>query len=624
MGGIFGILRFGWPYFQKYWVRLLAGVLLGVVFGLSNASFVWATKTMIDRTAPESALAAKAVAKPDLPAAPPAGIAGRFKAWRVELGRQVDATVDPWLPAKGRDITWRMVLGGMLFFPLLVAVRGFAGYLSSYSLSWVSERVVNDLRVAVLTKLSSLSLDFHTRSTMGDLLTRVHGDTSSLQRCLSLGVSDLVKEPVTIVGIVVALLIVDWQLTLGALIFFPVCVLPIVILGRKVRKAAKAGLNVNISQYSLLVEVLSGIRVVKAFGLEEQQIERFRRLTRELIHHSMRGIRAKEQINPLIETISMVGFGLMVVYICHQQREVSDMVAFLTGLAFFYGPVKKLAGLHVLFSQTHAGVVRLMHILTLEPTVREAASPRPVPSFRTALTLENLSFSYATAPVLRNIDLVIPKGCKLGIAGESGSGKSTLVNLLFRFYDPTGGAIRIDGIDLREASSKDLRQQMALVSQEIVLFDKTVAENIACGKPGATRGEIEAAARAAHAHDFILALPQQYDTRIGERGVTLSGGQRQRLAIARAFVRNAPILVLDEATASLDSQAEAEVQAAIDNLSENRTVISIAHRLATLIQTDKVVVLSQGRIIEQGSFAELLKAGGTFADMARRQGITQV
>jgi subfamily B ATP-binding cassette protein MsbA len=624
MGGIVGILRFGWPYFRNYWVRLLAGVLLGVVFGLSNASFVWATKTMIDRMAPESSLAAKAEAKAQPPAQQPVATASRFKQWRAEVGRTVDATVDPWLPAKGRAITWRMVLGGMLFFPLLVAVRGFAGYLSSYSLSWVSERVVNDLRVAVLAKLSSLSLDFHNKSTMGDLLTRVHGDTASLQRCLSLGVADLVKEPVTVIGIVAALLMVDWQLTLGALVFFPVCVLPVVILGQKVRKAAKAGLNVNISQYSLLVEVLSGIRVVKAFGLEQQQVDRFRQLTRELIHHSMRGIRAKEQINPLIETISMVGFGLLVVYICYQQRDVSDMVAFLTGLAFFYGPVKKLAGLHVLFAQTHVGVVRLMHILGLQPTVREAVSPKPVPGFHTAITLEDLSFSYAEKPVLQHIQLVIPKGCKLGIAGESGSGKSTLVNLLFRFYDPTAGAIRIDGIDLREASSKDLRQQMALVSQEIVLFDKTVAENIECGKPGATRAEIEAAARAAHAHEFILALPQQYDTRIGERGVTLSGGQRQRLAIARAFVRNAPILVLDEATASLDSQAEAEVQAAIDNLSENRTVISIAHRLATLIQTDKVVVLSQGRIIEQGSFAELLKAGGTFADMARRQGITQV
>jgi ABC-type multidrug transport system fused ATPase/permease subunit len=210
---------------------------------------------------------------------------------------------------------------------------------------------------------------------------------------------------------------------------------------------------------------------------------------------------------------------------------------------------------------------------------------------------------------------------RLGIAGESGSGKSTLVNLLFRFYDPTAGVIRFDGSDLRTVSAYDLRQQMALVSQETVLFRQTVAENIACGRPGATREEIEAAARAAYAHDFVMQMPEGYDTYLAERGVNLSGGQRQRLAIARAFVRNAPILVLDEATAALDSQAEAEVQAAIDRLAENRTVVSVAHRLSTLAGMDQIIVLSRGRIVEKGAFQELLARDGVFADMARRQGI---
>src|SRR6185312_1443653 len=224
--------------------------------------------------------------------------------------------------------------------------------------------------------------------------------------------------------------------------------------------------------------------------------------------------------------------------------------------------------------------------------------------------------------VLEAINLTIPRGAKLGIAGESGSGKSTLANLVFRFYDPTSGAIRIDGMDLREISVRDLRQLMALVSQEIVLFDLTVAENIACGKPGATRAEVESAARAAYAHDFIMQLSQGYETPVGERGVTLSGGQRQRVAIARAFIRNAPILVLDEATASLDSQAEAEVQGAIERLEENRTVICVAHRLSTLANMDRITVLSQGRILEQGDFSELLAAGGLFSAMAGRQGIS--
>ena len=337
----------------------------------------------------------------------------------------------------------------------------------------------------------------------------------------------------------------------------------------------------------------------------------------------MKGIRAKELINPIIETVSMVGFGLLIVYIAAKGRAVAEMVAFLTGLVFFYTPVKKLAGLHVLFEQTSAGVGRLMKILSERPTVEEKAGSVRLETFQKEIRLQSLRFAYSGQEVLHGIDLTIPRGARVGIAGESGSGKSTLVNLLFRFYDPTGGAILVDGRDLRDVALGDLRGLMALVSQEIVLFDLTVAENISCGKAGATRAAIEAAARAAHAHDFVMQLPFGYETRIGERGVTLSGGQRQRLAIARAFVRNAPILVLDEATASLDSQSEAEVQSAIDRLSENRTVITVAHRLSTLASSDVIVVLNQGLLVEQGRFDQLLAMDGWFAAMARKQGITR-
>jgi len=266
-------------------------------------------------------------------------------------------------------------------------------------------------------------------------------------------------------------------------------------------------------------------------------------------------------------------------------------------------------------------VNRLLHILQQQPSVKDPAQPKPLREFRRGIAFENVSFTYGRELVLQNLNLEVPRGTKLGVAGESGSGKSTLVNLLFRFFDPTGGVIRIDGLDLREIACADLRRLMALVSQDVVLFDMTVAENIALGKAGATRAEIEAAAKAAFAHEFIAAMPQGYDTSIGERGVTLSGGQRQRLCLARAFVRNAPILVLDEATASLDSKAEAEVQAAIDRLAEHRTVISVAHRLSTLAAMDFLIVLERGQIVESGSFDELLRHGGVFADMAARQGI---
>lgn len=521
----------------------------------------------------------------------------------------------------GKPLNWKRILGVLLVLPALLAFRGFIGYFSSYCLGWVSERVINDLRLDVLTKLNTLSLDFFNRSTMGDLITRVNVDTAALHRALNLGFSDLVKEPITILAVAGYLCYLDAGLALFVLAFLPICLAPIIILGRKVRKASKGTVTATISQSSLLVELLSSIRVVKAFNLEGQQLARYRRLSRDLVHHGMKGIQAKELINPLIETIAALGFGGLVVWIFYSGRSLIDMAIFLGGVLAIYTPVRKLSALHMLFQQSSVGVDRLAHILREEPSVKEPAEPKPVDGFREALEFDRVSFRYGQQPVLEDIQLRIPRGQKLGIAGESGCGKSTLLNLIFRFYDPTAGAVKLDGLDLRETSTHALHQVMALVSQDVVIFDVSVAENIACGRPGATPAEVEAAARAAFAHEFIAQLPQGYQTRVGERGVTLSGGQRQRLAIARAFVRNAPILVLDEATAALDAQAESEVQAAIDRLAENRTVICVAHRLSTLAGCDRIIVLSQGRVVEQGSFQELLRAGGSFAVMAARQGI---
>jgi subfamily B ATP-binding cassette protein MsbA len=518
-------------------------------------------------------------------------------------------------------VDWRQVLGGLLIFPALVAIRGIMGYLSSYCMAWVGEKVVNDLRTDVLVKLNTLSLDYFNRATMGDMITHVNGDTATLQRCLRVACADLIQQPMTAIGVLAALCVLDWRLTLAAMIFFPACIIPVFVLGKKARRAARASTEVGITQSSLLFEILSGIRVVKAFGLEKFQVGRFREYSDRMVRQNMKGIRAKELINPIIETVSVIGFGMLVIYIAFKQHPVADMVGFLTGLIFFYTPVRRLAAIHVIFEQTAIGVTRLLRILQQQPSVKDPVEPKPLRAFDRGLTLENVTFSYGHEPVLQALSLEVPRGRKLGVAGESGSGKSTLVNLLFRFFDPTAGAIRIDGLDLREIACADLRRLMALVSQDVVLFDMTVAENIALGKKGATRAEIEAAARAAFAHEFIAAMPQGYDTRVGERGVTLSGGQRQRLCLARAFVRNAPILVLDEATASLDSKAEAEVQAAIDRLAEHRTVVCVAHRLSTLAAMDRIIVLTEGRLVESGGFDELLRRGGVFADMAARQGI---
>jgi subfamily B ATP-binding cassette protein MsbA len=516
---------------------------------------------------------------------------------------------------------WRQMLGGLLFLPLLVSVRGTADYLSAYCMGWATERMINDMRLDVLKKLSSLSMDFFTESTSGDLLTRVNTDTQRLLRSLKSGASDLVKESISLVSVFIALLCINWQLTLFTVVLLPACLFPLFVLARKIRKASRAGIKGEVLQASQLVELLASIRIIKAYTLEKVQLERYRNVSKEMVRRNMRALKAKELVNPIIEVISMFGVGLMIVFIFKTHTSISDFAGFLVGVVLFFGPVKKLATVHIQFEQASPGVHRLVELLQMQPTVKEPENPKPLKEFHADLRFEGVIFGYGHRTIIHDLDLVIPAGSRIGIAGPSGSGKSTLVNLLFRFYDPQGGSIKVDGLDLREVHTGELRQLMALVSQEVVVFDQSVAENIACGRRGATRAEVEEAARAAYAHDFIMQLPQQYDTRLGERGVKLSGGQRQRIAIARAFIRRAPILVLDEATGSLDSEAEAEVQRAIDHISENRTVICVAHRLSTLSNCDQVIVLVDGRITEQGSFAELLEAGGVFASMARRQGI---
>ena len=613
MNNLSNVFRFGAPYIRRYWVRMLLGVTLGVIFGISNAAILGGSKALLNRIFPQEA------------SRPPTNIiAGQSHTkWIAELAdsakAKLNAITDPWLPAEKRALDAKQIIGLLLFFPLLFAFRGYIGYLSSYCMGWVSERVISDLRQDVFQKLSTLSLDFYNRATMGDLITHVHGDTQALQKSLNLGISDLVKEPVTIIFTLGYLLWMDWQLTLFVAAFMPLCIVPMAVLGRKVRRASKGNVKTGVLQQSLLIEFLGSIRLIKAYKLERQATARFAQHARQLVHHGMKQIQAKELINPLIETIGAVGLGVLLVYIIYSGKTGSELAVFVGAVALIYTPIKKVAGLHVYYQQASVGVERLMKIFEEQPTVVEPVAAKTLKPFAREVRFENVTFAYDDRPVLRNFNLVVPCGMKLGVVGESGSGKSTLINLLYRFYDPQQGRILIDGQNIREVSTTDLRAQMALVSQEIILFDQSVAENIGCGKPGATREEIEGAAKAAFAHDFIIKLPQGYDTRVGDRGVLLSGGQRQRIAIARAFIRQAPILALDEATAALDAESEAQVQRAIDHLAEHRTVISVAHRLSTLAKMDKIIVIRSGEIVEEGTFAELLRSQGIFGNMAQRQ-----
>lgn len=617
------IISFGWPYVRRYRNRLALGVLLGICYGLTSAMFPWAVNTVASRMMPSDqakSAEVQAAAKPGVSAAKP-GVSAGMKAKLMRLQADVDRKLDVWLPRHGQPLTGRQAFGCMMLLPCMVFFRGFFSFCGGYCMKWASERMMNDMRFDVLKKMHTLSLDFFHSKNTGDLMMRLSADIKALYYCLYYGVSDLVKEPITIVGLLGGLLWIDAQLTLFSLVFLPMCLVPIIILGRKTRKAGKGSTQAEVSISSLMVEGLTNIREVKAFGLESQQQNRFRKFIRTRINNAMRANRANELLNPLIEISSALATGALLLFAFYSGRTIVDLLTFAVGLGLVYNPVKRLAKIHLQFQKAAYGVERLKSTLSETATVKEADNAAEMPPFADQISFRNISFAYVETPVLTDFSLDVAKGQSVGIAGESGSGKSTLINLLFRFYDVGAGSIEIDGRDIRDFHMTSLRAQMALVSQETLLFDATVRENIGLGRLGATDEEIEAAARSAGAEKFIKEMPEGYETQIGERGVRLSGGQRQRIAIARAFVRAAPILMLDEATAALDSETEAEVQREIDRLAENRTVFIVAHRLSTLRKCDRILVLERGKIVESGGFEELIAAGGAFSTLAARQGI---
>lgn len=604
MPHIFQIFRFVRPYATRYWKRLGLGILAGTAFGLLHASFVYFTNVLVQR-----------LENNPIESVPTNAGDG----WLASLQSSWAEGLDLLLPRLGEPLTPLTILGTLLILPFLVALRGGLGYSSNYLMAWVSERVARDLRCDLMRHLTTLSLDYFSRAKSGDLMVRMQQDTESVQTSVGSGLADLVKEPITIISITAMLLWIDPGLTLVGLAFIPLCLGPIVVLGRKMRKAAEQSIRKSSSQASLFLEFIAGIRIIKAFGLEAGQIRKFTEYANEVVHHNVKGVQSRETINPVIEQASAIGISLLILFVVWNEISLANLASLLMGVILFASPVKKLAKLYGLLKKTSVAVDRLQEVLHTRPSVLESDSGQSVQAFQDRIVFDHVTFSYGNTPVIHQLSLTIPKGTKLGIAGESGSGKSTFINLLFRFYDPTEGQISLDGIDFREVRTSDLRALMALVSQDTVLFDDSVAANIACGKKGASEKEIRAAAESAHATEFIEALPQKFDTLIGERGITLSGGQRQRLALARAFIRNAPILVLDEATASLDSASESEVQGALEELSQGRTVITIAHRLSTLKGCDRILVFDQGRIVEDGTFENLLQKGGHFSDAVQQQ-----
>jgi subfamily B ATP-binding cassette protein MsbA len=488
----------------------------------------------------------------------------------------------------------------------------------SYLMAQVGQRVVMRLREEVYEHLQGMSLSFFNNRATGELMSRLTNDVNRLTRVSSQAPALAVRQVFTFFVLLGVIFSREWRLATLAVIVFPLIGLLLMKMGKRLQAINKRGQE-KIAELNVVIqETFTGTKIVKAFGREAHERERFQRTNRLLYDLLMRDVKVDELTSPLMEFIGALGIGAALWYggyrVIQGETTPGTFFSFLTGLLMLYGPMRKLTNISNQIAQTLPAAERVFELLDLKQTVVDRPHARPLRALQQGIAFEQVSFQYEDGeePVLHDISLVVKRGEMLAFVGMSGAGKSTLADLIPRFHDVTGGRITIDGVDIRDYTLASLRAQIGIVTQETILFNETIAHNIGYGKPNASFDEIVKAAQLAYAHEFIQDLPQGYDTIIGERGVKLSGGQRQRIAIARALLKNPPILILDEATSELDAESEFMLQKALGNLIEGRTVFVIAHRLSTVMKADRIVVVDGGQIVEMGTHEELLAQKGLY------------
>ncbi len=607
-------------YIRPYWKHLLVSVLCTVMFTALSGATVWLltplmrTVFLAQKSGPESSLQAETVSQE-------LDISGKS----LNLSRLKDQirslTATLFAGRNQLDSLKRLCLAILL----VILLRNLFSYLQAYFITYLKEGVIRDVRNNLFAHLQFLSLHYYHGKRSGQLISRVINDTVTLNETVNISFSVLIRDPLLVFIYLFIVMLINWQLTLMIMAVLPLSLYIVTRIGRKLRTYSTRSLEKLSNITSILQETFSGIRVVKAFGMEKVEIDKFQRETNRYFRTMLKRVRVRSLAGPVNEFLGTAA-GVMVLWYGGRQVLSGDIMGpeefmtYIIAIFLLMQPIKSLSKVHNQIQEGLAAADRVFQVLDTPPRIRQVPDALEATDFRRSIRYRNVVFAYdGGEPVLNHIDLEIKRGEVVALVGASGVGKSTMADLLPRFYDPQEGSVELDGVDLRKISISSLRSLLGVVTQETILFNDNIFNNIAYGAQDATREQVVAAARAANAHEFIVDLPHGYETEIGDRGAKISGGQRQRIAIARALLKNPKILILDEATSALDSESEIYVQQALERLMKNRTALVIAHRLSTVQNADRIIVLDGGTVAQDGRHEDLIRQEGIYRKLYELQ-----